>query len=263
MEIKQLTSDSKNNKVSFLLSKSTPHFANAIRRIILEEVPTMAIEDVEFRENSSILYDEIIALRLGLIPLTTDLKSYNLPAKCKCKGVGCARCQLKMTLKSNNDIAYSSEIKSKDPKIKPVFLEIPIVKLLKGQKIELEATACLGQGKDHAKWTPGLVFYKYKPVIEIGKSVKDPEAVVKSCPVGVFELKGDKLLINDKRLFDCHLCQNCMNADKSINVIESENDFIFYVESWGQLSCKEMLVTASDILIEKLDELSIKLKEIK
>ncbi len=59
-----------------------------------EEVPTMAIEDVEFRKNNSILYDEIIAHRLGLVPLKTDLKSYNLPEKCKCKGEGCARFQL-------------------------------------------------------------------------------------------------------------------------------------------------------------------------
>jgi len=263
MDIKILESEPKKNKASFLLSKTTSFFANAIRRAVLEEVPVMAIEDVEFRQNSSVLYDEIIAHRLGLIPLKTDLKSYNLPSKCKCKGAGCARCRLKLTLKSKEDAVYASDIKTKDPKIKPVYPNTLIVKLLKGQMLELEATACLGQGKEHAKWSPGLIFYKYKPVIEIGKNVKNPDAVVKSCPLNIFELKGSKLSVNNKNLFKCHLCQNCVDTDPSIKLTESENDFIFYIESWGQLSCKEMLVTAADILQEKLDEFSAKLKDFK
>jgi len=107
----------------------------------------MAIEDVEVRKNSSSLYDEMIAHRLGLIPLTTDLKSYNLPSECKCEGKGCARCQLVLTLSAKGPgIVYSSSLKSKDPKVKPVFDNFPIVKLLKGQEIELEATATLGTG---------------------------------------------------------------------------------------------------------------------
>ncbi|MEM4397652.1 MAG: DNA-directed RNA polymerase subunit D, partial [Candidatus Woesearchaeota archaeon] len=69
----------KDNKMSFLLKDSNPAYANALRRIMINEVPVMAIEEVEFKKNSSALYDEIIAHRLGLIPLTTDLSSYELP----------------------------------------------------------------------------------------------------------------------------------------------------------------------------------------
>ena len=131
----------------------------------------------------------MIAHRLGLLSLTTDLKSYNLTKKCKCKGEGCARCQLKLTLKAKGPATvYASEIKSKDAAVKPVFPKTPIVKLLKGQDLELEATAVLGTGKEHMKWSPGLVYYKYKPSIEIG-NVKSPEAVVEACPVNIFELK--------------------------------------------------------------------------
>ena len=75
--------DKSENKCSFILSGTTFPFANALRRIMIEEVPTMSIEEVEFRANTSILYDELIAHRLGLLPLTTDLKSYYLPEKCK------------------------------------------------------------------------------------------------------------------------------------------------------------------------------------
>src|SRR3989344_4066327 len=79
MEIKLLENNKKEGKVSFMIKKTSPAFANSLRKYILEKVPAMAIEDVEFRKNGSILYDEMIAHRLGLIPLSTDLKSYNLP----------------------------------------------------------------------------------------------------------------------------------------------------------------------------------------
>ena len=100
MEIRVLENDKEQNKLSFILKDSNPIFANTLRRLMIDEVPAMAIEDVEFVKNNSILYDEIIAHRLGLVPLKTDLKSYNLPDKCKCEGKGCNRCQLKLVLKA-------------------------------------------------------------------------------------------------------------------------------------------------------------------
>src|SRR3989338_340192 len=167
MEIRVLDNNKEQGRLSFILKDSNPVFANTLRRLIIDEVPTMAIEDVEFSKNNSILYDEMIAHRLGLVPLKTDLKSYNLPEKCKCEGKGCSRCQLKMVLKvtKGSGTVYASEIKSKDPAVKPVYGDMPIVKLLKGQTLEIEATAVLGRGKDHSKWSPGLVYYKYKPII--------------------------------------------------------------------------------------------------
>ena len=74
MEVRLLESKKDEDKVSFMIKDANASYANALRRIIMEDVPTMAIEDVEIRSNSSILYDEMIAHRLGLIPLTTDLK---------------------------------------------------------------------------------------------------------------------------------------------------------------------------------------------
>src|SRR3990167_7411824 len=100
MEVRVLENNKEQGKLSFILKDSDPIFANTLRRLMIDEVPTMAIEEVEFSKNNSILYDEIVAHRLGLIPLKTDMKSYNLPEKCKCKGEGCARCQLKLTLKA-------------------------------------------------------------------------------------------------------------------------------------------------------------------
>lgn len=134
---------------------------NSIRRIILDEVPTFAIEDVEVIKNDSPLYDETVAHRLGLIPLKTDLKSYNFKEECSCGGVGCALCEVKMTLKQDGEgYVYSKSIKSDDPQIVPVYENIPITKLSDGKKIELNLKAVLGTGREHAKWAPAHTYLK-------------------------------------------------------------------------------------------------------
>jgi len=265
-ETRLLEQDKEKNKVSFVLMDSTPSFANIIRRTIIEEVPVMAIEDVEFRKNNSILYDEIIAHRLGLLPLTTDLKSYNIPAECKCKGKGCARCQLKLTLKAKGPgMVYASDMHTRDASIKPVYQKTLIVKLLKNQNLELEATAVLGQGKEHSKWSPGHVYYKNKPLIEIDvKKCDGCGKCVEQCPTKTIEIKDNKAIVSKDHLLDCHLCNACIEScPKEAMVIKATNDFIFYLESWGHLDCKKILLEASRLLDKKLGEFSEKLKQAK
>jgi len=248
MEVKVLEKG-KEDKVSFVLSNIDVEFANMLRRYMIEEVPVMAIEDVEFRKNNSILYDEIVAHRLGLIPLKTDLKSYNILEECKCKGKGCARCSLKMTLSAKGQkIVHAGEIKSKDPKIKPVYQKTPIVKLLKGQDIELEASAVLGKGKEHIKWSPCVAYYKYKPAIELTNKCNNCGECIEKCPQKIFEMKNNKVVVNKNNLLKCHLCNACLDICKKggINKEEKNNEFVFYVESFGQLSCKEIIVAALD-----------------
>src|SRR3989338_2657566 len=201
IEIRSLEKDKE--KLSFILKDSTHSFANALRRIMIEDVPTMAIEDVEFRKNSSILYDEVIAHRLGLITLTTDLKSYNIPDECKCDGKGCARCQLKMTLKTKGPaMVYASDIKTRDAAIKPVYPKTIIVKLLKNKALELEATAVLGKGSVHSKWCPGLVYYKQRPIIEIDSKCDGCGKCVEVCPTKTLELKDSKASVSKDHLLD-------------------------------------------------------------
>lgn len=134
---------------------------NAIRRIILDEVPTFAIEEVEIISNSSPLYDETLAHRLGLLPLKTDLKSYNFRDMCKCGGVGCALCEVKLSLKEEGEgFVLSSSIKSDDPKVIPAHKEIPVTKLFGEQKIEANLKAILGKGREHSKWAPAHAYLK-------------------------------------------------------------------------------------------------------
>ncbi len=147
----------------------TTPFANALRRIMLSEVPAMAIEDVVIIENSSVLHDEILAHRLGFIPLKTDLDSYNLPEECSCKSeLGCNLCRVALTLDAEaaDDVeaVYSGDLHSDNLDITPVSDKILIAKLAPDQRIKLEAYARLGKGMVHAKWQPvSACAYELKP----------------------------------------------------------------------------------------------------
>lgn len=264
MKVENLSLDKKNNQLSFVLKESTESFANVLRRFATDEVPTLAIEEVEFHDNSSALYDEIIAHRLGLIPIKTDLKSYELPEECSCKGAGCAKCQLKIVLKTGKrGIVTASDAQSKDPKCKFVYPDMPVVKLLAKQKLELEATAVLGQGKNHAKWSPGLIFYKHEPSIKFDTSkLKDEEkqALVR-IDKNVFQLTGNKIKIDHEALLQSPHYEACLESLEKLGAqIENTNNFVFHVESWGQLDPKQILETAADMLINRLDELAQLLK---
>lgn len=254
MKLKKIKEERKNNKLSFVIMGSDEVFANILRRLIMEEVPTLAVEDLEIKENNSALYDEMLGLRLGLIPIKTDLKSYELKEKCKCGGEGCARCELKLILKAGkNGYVYAEEAKSTDPKCTFVYDKMPIVKLLPKQKIDLTMTAVLGKGKDHVKWSSGLIFYKKEPSLKIG-NVKEPEKIAATCPKNVFEVKGNKLIVNKEKLYDCHLCQQCVDLEQNI-ILEETGNFIFQMESWGQLTNREMLSKATEIFLEKIEEM--------
>ncbi len=265
MEIMLLEKNKDKTKMSLMIKKATPAYMNSIRRILMNKVPTLAIEDIELRKNSSAMYDEIIAHRLGLVALKTDSKSYNLPNKCKCEGKGCAQCQVKLTLKVKGPkTVYASDLKSTDPKVVPVFPETPITKLLKNQELELEATAIMGVGKEHVKWSPCLAFYKHKSNIKITKDVENKEDVVKSCPEKIFEIKKNKLCVVQDNALNCTLCEQCKDLTNGIVFAEKEEtSFILNIDSWGQLSVKEMFEIGIESFNETLDELSKKISEIK
>lgn len=254
MKLEKIKEERKKNKLSFLIKDSHEVFVNTIRRLILEEVPTLAVEDIEIKENSSALFDEMLGLRLGLIPLKTDLKTYERKDKCKCSGEGCARCELKLSLKaSKKGYVYAEEVKSTDPKCTFVYPSMPIVKLLSKQKVDLVMTAVLGRGKDHAKWAPGWAFYKHEPVVTVGK-VSDPELLADKCTDGVFIVKNNKVELVDDKVYDSNLLDYYAELDKGITVKYTDN-IIFTIEAWGQLGNKEILHACADILLEKIEEL--------
>jgi DNA-directed RNA polymerase subunit D len=258
MEIKIL--NKAENKLIFVINGINPALANTLRRLMMMEVPALAIDSVEFNKNSSALYDEIIAHRLGLIPLKTDLKSYNLKEECKCKGKGCALCELKLVLKADSPgVVYSSSLKSTDPKAVPVYNEIPIVELAKKQSLELVATAILGKGKTHIKFSPGLIYYRGYPVFNAKDKtkLKRIEEELKN----IITIKGENIQVNDFLRWNEH-CEEVLEIN-DVEVKNSNENFIFFVESWGQLKPEEIVKKALNIFDEKLDEFSDKLKKAK
>jgi len=257
MVIEQLNSEK--DKISFVLRGINTEFANTIRRSIYE-IPVLAIDEVEISRNDSALYDEILAHRLGLIPLKTDKKTFTELSECSCKGKGCNKCTASLVLKAKGPgIVYSSELKSKTAEA--VFPDIPIVTLRKDQELEIVADARLGKGKDHVKWTPGLVWFRAYPKIEITKEAEQCKECAEVCPQKVFEF--DKKLIV-KNLEACNLCEACVDKSKgTIKVSSSDEDFIFYVESFGQLSPKEIILEALDIIDKNMGQLDKEVNKLK
>jgi DNA-directed RNA polymerase subunit D len=247
------------NSVTLLFENVEVPMVNALRRACMSSVPTMAIEDVGIMENSSALYDEIIAHRLGLIPLTTDL-SYKMRDKCKCKGEGCSRCQVTLTLNKQGPCnVYASDFKTSDPKVKPVFPATLIVYLAKGQEISLDVKAQLGTGKKHAKWSPGLAYHRFLPKITVDNKniVRGSKAVVRACPKHVLRWGKRGILVNKREIDNCNMCRACVKAagNNEIVIEPDTSRIIFTFESWGQLPPKKVFDRALSIVKEQLDEL--------
>lgn len=134
-------------------------YVNSLRRLAISEVPTLAIDDVVILENSSVMHDEAVAHRLGLIPLRTDPGRFVMPHECDCKStLGCSKCRVLLVLDAEASektlVVTSGELVSEDEMVKPVSKDIPIIVLAPNQKLKFEAYARLGTGKDHAKWQP-------------------------------------------------------------------------------------------------------------
>ena len=137
-----ITKDSE--RIALKLKGVPLQYANALRRVCLNGVPVFAIDTVDIIENTSVLPDEGLAHRLGLIPLKTDLSKYNESDK------------IPLVLDSGESeetrSVLSGELSSEDESVKPVSEKIPIVQLAPGQKIKIECYARLGRGTEHAKW---------------------------------------------------------------------------------------------------------------
>lgn len=240
--------------LSFVLEDVDVSIANGLRRTMMSGVPTLVIEDVHFYENSSSLYDEIIAHRLGLVPIKTDLELFNFRDACSCED-GCPSCTLTLSLKKEGPrMVYSNDLKSEDRKIKPVK-GIPLIKLGKNQKVELEAVAILGTAKEHAKWQPGVVSYKYHPQIKVTDKCDVCERCVEACPRKILTLRRGKIKVTNER--ECILCNCCVDVCevKAITVKGDDRRFIFKVEGNGSLEPEEIFTRACEILKEKSEEL--------
>ncbi len=244
-------------------------FANALRRTMIAEVPCMTIDDVFVFDNSSVIPDEALAHRIGLVPIVTDLDSYVLPENCECRSdLGCSLCRVVLTLDVEAEIesrtVTSGDLVSEDPRVVPVSPDIPLAKLAPGQSIRLEAYARLGIGKIHAKWQPvSTAIYQHIADISVDKKKCNACAkCVEACPREILSLEGGKVSVGD--IYACTLCGECAEAcPEQPPVITQgfkEDSFLFTVESTGCLPPERIVSEAGKILTSKLNEFTEKIR---
>ncbi|KAK2640116.1 hypothetical protein Ddye_027911 [Dipteronia dyeriana] len=269
-----------------------PSIANAFRRILIAELPTMAIEKVFIANNTSVIQDEVLAHRLGLIPVTVDPRLFEyisendspnekntivfkLHAHCKCG-------EPRLTVKSEdlawlpNGSEYLLEGQNPDssssskPKTYTSFScsqdslpEIIIARLGPGQEIEFEAQAVKGMGKTHAKWSPvATAWYRMLPEVVLLEDVKDEDAetLVATCPVSVFDIEdigNGKKMAKVARPRSCTLCRECLRVgeewEKRVSLRRIKDHFIFTIESTGALPPEVLFTEAVKILENKCE----------
>ncbi|CAL5378951.1 unnamed protein product [Camellia sinensis] len=277
----------KDDYCKFELRDTDASMANALRRVMIAEVPTIAIDLVEIEVNSSVLNDEFIAHRLGLIPLTSDrAMSMRFSRDCDaCDGDGqCEFCSVEFHLRAKciNDQTLdvtSKDLYSSDHTVVPVDFSdsssgfdnteqrgIIIVKLRRGQELRLRAIARKGIGKDHAKWSPAAtVTFMYEPEIHINEelmetlSLEEKTNWVESSPTKVFDIDPNtqQVVVVDPEAYtyDDEVIKKAeaMGKPGLVEIYAKEDSFIFTVESTGAIKASQLLLNAIEVLKQKLD----------
>jgi DNA-directed RNA polymerase subunit D len=229
----------------------TPAFANGIRRAMIADVPTFSIDTVRFVENTSVMFNEQIGLRLGLVPLTTDLDDFEIGDE--------------VTLSLSVDgpsTAYSGDLVSNDPLVEPADDNIPIIQLKDGQRLEVEADAVLDTGKEHAKHQGGVgVSYRHLQRVEVvgdkGEFADDDPHILR----GVIEEGAAEAAEDDVENGDLVPTDDFGNdlteryPGKELEVTDVPNAFVFHIETDGSLSSDELALAAIDTIRSRATEL--------
>jgi len=267
--------DLKPREMKLEISGASASKVNAIRRTLIADVPKLAIEDVEFHlgpirdetsgkdyDSSTSMFDEGVALRLGLLPIPTDLGQFRRKSECTCDGAGCAHCQAMFSIdKKGPCTVYARDITPLgDASLAILEPEVPIVRLGARQALLAYATAVVGTAREHAKWQVAhAVGVSPHPHIKIAKKSGCTDACLKraagSCPVNILEFADGKLSVTDEvKCIDCAACeQTCEHG--SIKIEPDEEKFFLRFETDGSLSTREALRYALKDLKRRLEEL--------
>jgi DNA-directed RNA polymerase subunit D len=263
--MKVKTMELKGNKGVLKIEDTDVYFVNSLRRVMLAELPKLAIDDVIIYDNTSALFDEMISHRLGLIPIPTDLQILAFRNECKCGGKGCPSCTIRYTLsKEGEGVVYSGDLQPEHPSFAITETTIPIVELTKDQRVILEVEAVLGRGRDHAKWQVVLApRYRMETVITVDKKrMNDVKAFIEELPKDLVELKGDKLEVKDISKMSVLETYIEKNKEDYIIIKKDPTKLTFSFETDGSMSAKAALQESVNILTKKYEEFRGILKDL-
>lgn len=272
VEVRELT----DTRIKVLVKGTNHVFMNMIRRTIVGDVPKMAIHNVDFHhgdlgtssegdeevefESTAPIFDEMIAHRLAMIPVATDLKLFGFKDQCSCGGEGCPNCTIMFAINKRGPCTvYSGDLEPVNNDAYRIEDDlIPIVKLTKGQALLAYATAELGTGKRHAKWQAAqAVGYQYYPKINImKKTCEDCEDCANTCPRGVLEWDKKKKTLSVVDLEACNLCMACVEiCEKGAIEVDYDNTaFLFSFETDSSYTPEIVLKQAIDLLNSKFND---------
>ncbi len=246
------------NYLKMIIDGVCPQLVNALRRVLISDVPCLAIDEVVILDNTSVMFDEVLAHRLALIPLKTDLKKFPKIEECEEGIADQSQCSTRLTLQveaREPTIVYSRDLKSDDPDVEPVYPDIPIVKLSKGQRIVLEAIAKLGRARNHVKWQACIAAYYYYPKIDI-LNRNDRKCYELCSQICEDALEWDNgMSVKDVEKCTFSRWKTCEQVcEGSIEVHWEKNKYVFWVESFGNLSMRDLIEEAFRILRRKFED---------
>ena len=264
--------------------------ANAFRRIMISEVPAVAPEYVYIFNNTSVIQDEVLAHRIGLVPLKVDpdqLTWINKDAEEKDKftddntivlslDIACTKNPNASQDSTDPDNLYRNhKVYAKHLKFEPqgrqaeLFANNPVVpcdpnillaKLRPGQEISLRVHCILGIGADHAKFSPvSTASYRLLPVIDIKKSIVGKDALeFQTCfPSGVIGIneKGEAFVKDARKDTVSREVLRHEKFDGKVKLGRRRDHFIFNVESTGAMPAEEIFFKSVRILRNKAEYL--------
>ncbi|EDW11181.1 DNA-directed RNA polymerases I and III subunit RPAC1 [Drosophila mojavensis] len=261
-----------------------PAIANAFRRLMLSEVPSMAIEKVYIYNNTSIIQDEVLAHRMGLLPLRADPRlfayrtdestdqgteqdtlEYELKVKCT-RRKDASKDQSNFDDIYRNHKVYSGHLKwlpkgkqaqiYSESSVGCIHEDILIAQLRPGHELDLRLIAVKGIGKDHAKFSPvATAYYRLLPQINLTREVRGKDAyLLQSCfspgVIGIDE--NECAYVKDARYDSCsrNVFRYPHLAD-AVTMGRVRDHYIFSVESVGALKPEVIFLEAVRVLKKK------------
>ncbi|CCF55987.1 hypothetical protein KAFR_0A05520 [Kazachstania africana CBS 2517] len=264
--------------------------ANAFRRIMISEVPAVAVEYVYFLNNTSVIQDEVLAHRIGLVPLKvdpdmltwidsslpddekfTDENTIVLTLNVKCtRNPDAPRDCTDPNILYRNSNVYASDLKFEpqgkqvetfaNNAVVPCDPKILLAKLRPGQEISLRAHCILGIGSDHAKFSPvATASYRLLPHIEITEPITGESAkrFQKCFPAGVIGIKenGDAYVQDSRKDTVSREVYRHEEFNGKVKLGRIRDHFVFNVESTGAMTPEEIFFKSVRILKNKAEYL--------